>query len=169
MYSAKAPWPKPYTPSPGWKAVTAPPACAACGHGFAPREAVLGVAGTSMSPRLTAMNDRAAAAGPFAKAAGLLQDLAGIRLTAKRVERAAEASGAAQAAAVRGRAAPIIDQKVVPLPPSPLPDKLYGVIDGTGVPMTARETAGREGKGEDGRARTRGGQARRLLHPGQGG
>ena len=30
---------------------------------------------------------------------------------------------------------------MVPLPPSPLPDKLYGVIDGTGVPMTARETA----------------------------
>ena len=129
--------------------------CAACGHGFAPRDAELGVAGTSMSPGLTAMNDRAAAAGPFAKAAGLLQDLAGIRLTAKRVERAAEASGAAQAAAVRGRAALITDQKVVPLPPSPLPDKLYGVIDGTGVPMTARETAGREGKGEDGRARTR--------------
>ena len=41
------------------------------------------------------------------------------------------------------------------LPPSPLPDKLYAVIDGTGVPMTARETAGRQGKGEDGRARTR--------------
>ena len=41
------------------------------------------------------------------------------------------------------------------LPLSPLPDKLYGVIDGTGVPMTARETAGRDGKGEDGRARTR--------------
>ena len=31
---------------------------------------------------------------------------------------------------------------------------LYGAIDGTGVPMTAKETAGREGKGEDGRART---------------
>ena len=43
----------------------------------------------------------------------------------------------------------------MPLPPSPVPDKLYAVIDGTGVPMTARETAGRDGKGEDGRARTR--------------
>jgi hypothetical protein len=32
---------------------------------------------------------------------------------------------------------------------------LYGAIDGTGVTMTAKETAGREGKGEDGRARTR--------------
>jgi hypothetical protein len=44
---------------------------------------------------------------------------------------------------------------LVPFPPSPLPDKLYAAIDGTGVPVTAKETAGRAGKGEDGRARTR--------------
>jgi hypothetical protein len=50
-----------------------------------------------MSPGLRAMNDQAAAAGPFAKAARLLEDLAGVRLTVKRVERAAEASGAAAA------------------------------------------------------------------------
>ena len=129
--------------------------CAACKHGFAPRDAELGVAGASLSPGLAAMNDRVAAAGPFAAAAGLLEDLAGVRLTVKRVERSAEASGAAQAAAVRDRAALIAGRKVVPLPPSPLPDKLYAVIDGTGVPMTARETAGRDGRAEDGRARTR--------------
>ena len=45
------------------------------------------------------MTDQVAAAVPFAQAAGLLEDLAGVRLTAKRVERAAEASGAALAAA----------------------------------------------------------------------
>ena len=129
--------------------------CAECGHGMAPRDAELGVAGASMSPGLAAMNDLAAAAGPFAGAARLLEELAGVRLTARRVERAAEASGAAVAAAGRGRAALIASRKLVPLPPSPLPDKLYAVIDGTGVPMTARETAGRDGKGEDGRARTR--------------
>ncbi len=129
--------------------------CAACGHGFAPRDAELGVAGETMSPGLRAMNDQAAAAGPFAKASRLLEGLAGVRLTAKRVERAAEASGAAQAAAVRDRAAMITARKVVPRPPSALPDKLYAVIDGTGVPVTAKETAGRDGKGEDGRARTR--------------
>ena len=129
--------------------------CAACGHGLAPRDAELGAAGESLSPGLAAMNDRAAAAVPFAQAAALMEDLAGVRLTAKRAERAAEASGAATAAAVRGRAGLIAARKLVPLPPSPLPDKLYAVIDGTGVPMTSRETAGREGKGEDGRARTR--------------
>ena len=52
-----------------------------------------------MSPGCQAMNDRAAAAAPFAKAAGLLEDLAGVHLTVKRVERAAEASGTAKAAA----------------------------------------------------------------------
>ena len=129
--------------------------CAACGHGLAPRDAGLGVAGASMSPGLRAMNDEAAAAGPFAKAARLLENLAGVRLTVKRVERAAEASGTAAAAAVRGRAAVITARKLVPFPPSPLPDKLYAAIDGTGVPVTAKETAGRDGKGEDGRARTR--------------
>ena len=129
--------------------------CRACGHGFAPRDRELGVAGASMSPGLAAMNDRASAAGPFAKAAGLLEDLAGVALTVKRVERAAEASGAAQATASRARARLIAGRKLIPLPPDPLPDKLYMVIDGTGVPMTSRETAGRAGKGEDGRARTR--------------
>ena len=129
--------------------------CARCEHGLAPRDAELGVAGASMSPGLRAMNDKAAAAAPFTPAAGLLEDLAGVRLTVKRVERAAEASGAALAAASRSRAGLIARRKLVPMPPQPPPDKLYAVIDGTGVPVTSKETAGREGKGEDGRARTR--------------
>jgi hypothetical protein len=129
--------------------------CAGCGHGLAPRDAALGVAGTSMSPGLAAMNGIAAAAVPFAQAASLLEELAGVRLTAKRAERAAEASGTVLAAAGRERARLVASRKVVPLAPSPLPDKLYAVIDGTGVPVTSKETTGREGKGEDGRARTR--------------
>jgi len=129
--------------------------CARCGHGLAPRDAELGVASASMSPGLAAMNDIAAAAGPFAGAARLLWELAGIRLAVKRVERAAEASGTAIAKDGRQRAALVAARRLVPLPPAPLPDKLYAAIDGTGVPMTSRETAGRQGKGEDGRARTR--------------
>ena len=61
--------------------------CAECGHGLAPRDAGLGAAGASMSPGLAVMTDRAAAAVPFAEAAGLLEHLAGVRLTVKRVER----------------------------------------------------------------------------------
>jgi hypothetical protein len=129
--------------------------CADCRHGLAPRDAELGVAGQSMSPGLAAMTDLAAADGPFAKASRMLETMAGVHLTAKRVERSAEASGTAAAAAVRDQATAITARMLVPLPPSPLPDKLYACIDGTGVPMTSRETAGRDGKGADGRARTR--------------
>src|ERR1019366_3375450 len=85
---------------------------------------------------------------PSAKAAGLLEDLAGVHLPAKRAERAAEASAAARAAADRGRAALITARRLVPLPPSPVPDKLYAVLDGTGVPVTAKEAAGRAGTRE---------------------
>ncbi len=129
--------------------------CAHCEQGLAPRDAELGVAGQSMSPGLAAMTAKAGAAVPFTRAAGLLEDLAGVRLTVKRVERAAEASGAALAAASRTAAALVARRKLAPLPPTPLPDKLYAIIDGTGVPVTSKETAGRDGKGEDGRARTR--------------
>jgi hypothetical protein len=129
--------------------------CAACGRGHAPRDAELGVTGASLSPGLAAMNDLASAAVPFRQAAGLLEELAGVRLDSRRAQRAAEADGTAVAAASRERAALIARRKLVPLPPDPLPDKLYMVIDGTGVPVTSKETAGREGKGEDGRARTR--------------
>ena len=130
--------------------------CAACGHGAAPRDAELGIGQASMSPGLVKMTARAATAVPFAKAAGLLADLAGIDLTTKRVERSAEATGTAVAAAIDAQAGSICARQVIPLPPSgPVPDMLYIAVDGTGVPMVAAETEGREGKGEDGKARTR--------------
>jgi hypothetical protein len=129
--------------------------CAACRHGLAPRDAGPGITGTSLSPGLAAMTGTAAAAGPFAKAALLLAELAGVILDVKRVERAAEASGAAQSAAVRDRAAAIAGRRAAAEPPRVTPDMLYAAVDGTGLTMTAKETEDREGKGEDGRARTR--------------
>lgn len=88
--------------------------CAECGHGLAPRDAELGVTGASMSPGLAAMNDLAAASGPFAGAARLLEEIGGLRLAVKRVERSAEASGAAVAAAGRERARLTAARKLVP-------------------------------------------------------
>jgi hypothetical protein len=92
--------------------------CPRCGHGLAPRDAELGAAGASISPGLQAMSDKAAAAVPFAQAAGLLEELAGVRLDVKRVERAAEASGAALAAASRSRAGLIARRKLARSLPS---------------------------------------------------
>ena len=141
--------------------------CTACGHGFAPRTPGSASPGATMSPGLRAMNDQAAAAGPFAKAARLLERPG--RGAADRQARGKSSRGQRhrRRAAVRDRASLITGRKIVPLPPSPLPDKLYAAIDGTGVPVTAKETAGRDGKSEDGRARTREVKLGRLLHPGQ--
>jgi len=130
--------------------------CAACGHGFAPRDAELGVAGQSMSPGLRKMTARAAAAVPFAAAAKLIGELAGITLTGKRAGRRAEADGQAAAQVIQAQAAAITARTVVPLPPpAPAPDMLYIAVDGTGVPMIPAETEGRPGKSDDGKARTR--------------
>ena len=130
--------------------------CARCGHGVVPKDDQLGVRRASMSPGLRKMTARAAAAAPFAKAGGLLAELAGIALTAKRVERSAEADGTAASAVTGAEADAIVGRQIVPLPPPPpLPDMLYIAVDGTGVPMVAAETEGRPGKGPDGRAHTR--------------
>jgi hypothetical protein len=129
--------------------------CTACGRGLAPRDGELSVAGETMSPGLAKMSARAGAAVPFAPGAGLVGELAGITLTSRRLGRHAEADGTAAAAAIQAQAVAITARQVIPLPPAPLPDKLYIAIDGTGVPMMAAETEGREGKGEDGKAHTR--------------
>jgi hypothetical protein len=130
--------------------------CDQCRHGLAPRDDQLGAAGQGMSPGLRKMTARAAAAVPFAAAAKLVGELAGITLTGKRAGRRAEADGRAAQARIGAEADAVMAGRLAMLPPSgPLPGKLYVAIDGTGVPMVPAETAGRAGKGEDGRARTR--------------
>jgi hypothetical protein len=130
--------------------------CAECAHGFAPRDEQLGTAGASLSPGLREMIARAGAEIPFGKAAALIKDLAGITVSAKTAERSAEASGAAARAATRAEAAALRAREVIPMPPpGPVPDMLYVEVDGTGVPVRPGETDGRQGKAEDGIARTR--------------
>lgn len=133
--------------------------CAACGRGIAPRDDDLGVTAASLSPGLRRMAARAGAAEPFATAADLLAELAGIRLTPKRIERSAEADGAAAAARLTAESDAIargtVSVLATPADRDQAPDKLYLAIDGTGVPMVPAATTGRAGKASDGRARTR--------------
>jgi hypothetical protein len=130
--------------------------CGQCGHGLAPRDAQLGVAGQTMSPGLARMTDRAAAALPFTPAGRLVGELAGITLTGERARRRAEADGQAAAQVIGAEAAAITARQLTPMPPAgPLPDMLYICVDGTGVPVIAAETEGRAGKGENSAAATR--------------
>jgi len=122
------------------------------------------VAGASASPGLAEMIALAGAEVSFARAAALLAGLAGITVTARTIERSAEASGAAARAAAEAGAAAIRARAIVPLPPpAPVPDMLYVEVDGTGVPVRASETEGRDGKGEDGKAGTREVKLARLF------
>jgi hypothetical protein len=133
--------------------------CVQCKRGIAPRDDDLGVTGVSLSPGLRSMTARAAAAEPFATAADLLAELAGIRLTDKRIERSAEADGATAADRIAAESTAIargtMDVLPAPADRGPAPDKLYIAIDGTGVPMVPAAVTGRAAKTGDGHARTR--------------
>src|SRR5208283_3489971 len=71
--------------------------------------------------------------------------LAGVEVSAKQVERVAEALGAEIAVDERQAV-----EKMAPVAPT-----LYLGMDGTGVPMRPSEVAGRAGKQPDGSAQTR--------------
>lgn len=91
------------------------------------------------------MTGSTAALVSFKESTALLHELAGVEVSAKQVERAAEALGAEIADDERrcvermGEVAPT----------------MYLGMDGTGVPMRAAEVAGRAGKQPDGTAKTR--------------
>ncbi len=130
--------------------------CTECGHGVVPRDTELGVGGASLSPGLARMVARVGVQEPFARARRDLAELAGIELTAKRVERSAEADGTLVRASLEREAAAVLAGTLVPLGPAVrVIEKLYVAMDGTGVPTVPRDTAGRRGKSADGRARTR--------------
>jgi hypothetical protein len=91
------------------------------------------------------MTGSTAALVSFAESSALLHELAGVEVSAKQVERAAEALGAAIAADERACV-----EKMGEVAPT-----MYLGMDGTGVPMRHSEVAGRAGKQPDGSAKTR--------------
>jgi hypothetical protein len=121
--------------------------CAVCGRGFCPRDRALGLEGGSLSPAVTRMTAAVGALVSFQEGSDLLNELAGVQVEAKQVERTAKALGAEV----------IEDEqhRVEPAAPGPLPSTLYLGIDGTGVPMRSSELRGRTGKQADGSAKTR--------------
>ena len=119
--------------------------CSHCHHGFSPRERDLGLEGASLSPAVLRMTAVTAARVSFAEASELLQELAGLDLDPKAVERHAEALGEEIAEDERD---------CIESEPSPA-HTLYLGMDGTGVPVRREETEGRAGKQPDGSAKTR--------------
>jgi hypothetical protein len=120
--------------------------CSSCGHGCCPRDRHLGIENTSLSPALTRMTGTVGAMVSFQEGSELLQELAGVIVDAKQVERAAEALGQEIAEDERHHSEP--------LDTLPLPKTLYLGMDGTGIPLRAEELTGVSGK-RTGAAKTR--------------
>ena len=121
--------------------------CRECGHGFCPRDRALGLEGGSLSPALMRMVGAVASMVSFQESSQLLEELAGVKVGAKQVQRSAQALGEQVAAYER--------QNQEPEGGLSLPATLYLGLDGTGVPMRSTEVQGRSGKQPDGSAQTR--------------
>jgi hypothetical protein len=91
------------------------------------------------------MTGSTAALVSFEESSALLHELAGVEVSVKQVERAAEALGAEIATDERRCV-----EKMGEVAPT-----MYLGMDGTGVPMRVAEVAGRAGKQPDGSAKTR--------------
>lgn len=128
--------------------------CPSCGQRRYPGDEVLDVVGTGFSPGLRRMMARAGAEGTFKKGREDLLVYAGLDVSAKSVERLAEAVGADMEAFAQKEREGLRRQEP-PERPAPTVPVLYIEMDGTGVPMVPEEVAGRKGKQEDGGAKTR--------------
>lgn len=128
--------------------------CPECHEGQFPADIQLDVAHTELSPAVRRLLAIAGSEVPFGRGSDLIAAFAGIKVTAKAVERTAESIGADIAAldqrAIEG--ASRLDLPAVAGDPIPV---LYIEMDGTGVPVVKSETEGRKGKIQGQRALTR--------------
>jgi hypothetical protein len=98
------------------------------------------------------MMSKVGAYQPFGLGHEDLYELAAIRVSAKEVERISQTVGSQAEAFHTAEAEASLSDNIIPIKPVP---QMYVCMDGTGVPMVKKETAGRKGKGEDGQAKTR--------------
>jgi Uncharacterised protein family (UPF0236) len=119
--------------------------CVQCQSGFCPRDRALHLELFSLTPGVLRMTGSTAALVSFEESSVLLHELAGVEVSAKQVERAAEALGAEIATDERRHVEKMGD----------VASPIYLGMDGTGVPMRAAEVADRAGKQPDGSAKTR--------------
>ncbi len=128
--------------------------CPSCHRGQSPRDRELDVEGTDVSPGVRRMMAAVGSEVSFEQGREQLELLAGLEVTAKAVERQAEAIGAGIEAGERKeiRRAKQLELPEVCVPAVPI---LYVEMDGTGVPVTKKEREGRASKTEGQPARTR--------------
>ena len=127
--------------------------CRHCWRGAAPLDRELDIEGTQYSPGVRRLLAVVGGETPFARGRALLAELAGIAVSAKAVERQAHAIGSDLAARAESDRCQAALRGFPPQPGEPIPT-FYIELDGTGIPVTAAASAGRQGK-DGATARTR--------------
>ena len=128
--------------------------CPHCHHGQFPADIELDIANTEFSPGVRRMQAVVGQEAPFDQGRQQLKLLANLEVTTKAVERTAEAIGVAIAQGEQQeiQRAVQLDLPIVIGEPVPI---LYVQMDGTGVPVVKKETAGRKGRTDGQPAHTR--------------
>jgi hypothetical protein len=128
--------------------------CPHCHHGQFPADVELDIENTEFSPGVRRMHALVGQDAAFDRGREQMKVLAGLEVTAKSVERTAEAIGEdiAQREREQMQRAIQLDLPVVAGKPIPV---LYVEMDGTGVPVVKKETVGRQGKTDGQPAHTR--------------
>lgn len=127
--------------------------CQECQYGIIPKDGSLDIEKTGFSPGVRRMMALVGAKESFDAGHSDLKILAGIAVSAKDVERIAEAIGDQIEFAAKKERQIATESNVVVLLPAI--ENLYIAMDGTGVPVVKRETSGRKGKDASGIAKTR--------------
>jgi hypothetical protein len=128
--------------------------CENCHEHSAPKDAFLGIVGTSFTPGTKRAVAKLASCDSFASCSEGLQELCGIFVSSKDTERIAESIGERieKSNELRMETTMAGNTPTVTVKPG---ERLYIEFDGTGIPMTKRALNGRHGKQEDGSAKTR--------------
>jgi len=119
--------------------------CPHCHQGQFPADHELDVVNTDFSPGVRRMQALVGQEASFDHGRGQMKLLAGLEVTAKSVERAAESIGADIARCEQQEidGALQLDLPIIVGDPVPI---LYVQMDGTGVPVVRKETVGRKGR-----------------------
>jgi len=121
-------------------------------EGCFPKDKVLDIEGTTFSPGVRRMTSRVGGYRPFGVGHEDIKEMAGIDVTAKEVERISHKLGHEVEKFMSREATAALSEKVIPIKAVP---KMYIGIDGTGVPVVKAELINTQGKGEDGKAKTK--------------
>ena len=122
------------------------------GKGHCPKDSLLDIKGTSFSPGIRRMMCRVGAYRPFALGHEDIKEMAGIEVSAKEIERVCYRMGSDVEEYFKDESEQLSTNNIIPLQDI---EKMYVLMDGTGLPVVKKETKNRKGKGDNGQAKTR--------------